>query len=100
VGTESNLDFSFVSYNYFNCSYLSISNSWVGEEMSIGDIAREVLQERSEITLKELFKFLLTNKSITPFWKTVRSQKTSGVIYVPKKYQGKRVLIIIEEIEP
>ena len=67
--------------------------------MNLGDIAVDVFEEsvKKELTLSEFLEFLLKNNKIIPMVKEVKQQKVSGVIYVPKKYAGKRVLIIIQE---
>ncbi len=66
--------------------------------MTISEIAEEMLDQKnvSEITLSDFLNFLLKNKDYIPMVKEVKAQKVSGVIYVPKKHRGKRVLVIIE----
>jgi len=38
----------------------------------------------------------ILNGGIVIFRKTIKSQKFSGVIYLPKDYKGKKAIIIIE----
>lgn len=63
--------------------------------MNLGDIAVDAFKEGTEMTWVGFWDFLLNNKKITPMIKEVKKQKVSGVIYVPKKYIGKRVMVII-----
>jgi len=46
--------------------------------------------------MKEEFIKSLLNKNIEIIHKQVKSQKCSSVIYLPKKYKGKNVIILIE----
>ena len=67
--------------------------------MSISEIAEEVFAEEKAAKIPGILEFLeilLKSNKVTPFFKEVKAQKLGGVIYLPKKFVGKRVLIVVE----
>lgn len=64
--------------------------------MSFDEIAEEVLRDKRDITLVEFITYLQKNK-LNVVTKVVKSQKASGVIYVPARYKGKRVILIVQD---
>jgi len=65
--------------------------------MSLGDIAEQIMSEKKVISIKDFLYFLLVKTGFKSMIKEIKAQKVSGVIYVPKKYVGKRVIVIIQE---